>query len=412
MTTSINAAVQAHQQYNSSGKLSPALLRQPIFRAWERSHLLGVSPRRFRPIQLEPLETERLLDKHHQIITTAKPYLRVLSRAAGNEYHAAMLGDARAIMLDIIGDDHTLHGPEPVAPPGSVLDESACGPNGFGTAIAEGSYVEIIGPEHFIEGFCPFTCQGIPVRNPEGEIIGCITLVVKRPEAGDRLREILVCAAHGMEMELMRARLERDIEHIATVPELSDALLENLRQDVTQALAAARIKMELAARDLGRHRTQYVSYLLELASRSMAVFRKQGLLWQNLISSDASPAGDFELSARMGDLVELLETERRTAMITLDATSILEPVTVMAAPRETNRALFRAFLRAFEVARGGGAIKVAVRRTFDGHGEAYFEAIPAMGSIASGTTIITVKRPLFRTLFPAATEEDVNDEQT
>lgn len=377
--TSIRGAFRAHQQYISSGKLLPSLLRRPVFRAWERSHLQGANARAPKAIELEPLETERLLDQESAIIAAAKPYMRALSKAAGDDQHAAMLGDAHAVVLDVLGDDDSVHGPVNVPGPGSLLDEAACGANGIGTPLAEGGYVELVGPEHFIAGFHPFTCQGIPLRDTNGDIVGSLSVSVKRPDAAMRLREILVCAAHGIEMELLRRRLEEDIRRVVTMPDISDDLAENLRQDVMQALTAGRMNVEVAARVLGRQRTQDVSKLLQLANGSMEIFRRQGSLWHGLISTDTSNARTFDLNVLVLDLSYLLETERRLGAIALD-TSALEPVSVMADPHATGRALFRLFLRAFDVARDGGSVKVSVRPTCDNQGEVRFDAIPAMNT--------------------------------
>ncbi|HRI65151.1 MAG TPA: hypothetical protein PK156_12970 [Polyangium sp.] len=390
-------ALHAHQQYLASGKLSPALLRDPIFRAWERSHLQGASARRAKAIELDPLATERLLDKEQEVILAAKPYLRALSKAAGNDQHAAMLGNAKAIVLDVLGDDQSVHGPLSVPGPGSLLDESACGANGIGTPLAEGGYAELVGPEHFIEGFHPFSCQGIPIRATDGEIIGALSVSVKRPEAGRRLQEILICAAHGIEMELARRRLEADLHRMATSPIISDAFVEHLRQDVVQALTAARLNVELAARDLGRQRMQYVSYLLGLANRSMDVFRRQGALWSSLITTQMAAEQNVDLGVLVRDLTQLLETEQRTRRVTVYMTGGFEPTTLWADPHEAARAVFRAFLRALDIARSGGSVRISVRTTLDAQGEVCFEAIPGTDTHEE-MTIFSVKRPLANAL--------------
>ena len=391
-------ALEAHQQYISSGKLSSRLLRQSVFRAWERSHQQGASARRAKAIELEPYETERLVATEQYIIAAAKPYMRALSKAAGSDQHAAMLGDARAIVLDVLGDEQSVHGPLSVPGPGSLLDESACGANGIGTPLAEGGYVELVGPEHFIEGFHPFTCQGIPIRSVGGDIVAAISVSVKRPETGRRLREILICAAHGIEMELIRHRLENTVDHIATLP--TPVFVENLRQDVVQALTSARLNVELAARSLGKPNPSDVSRLLELANRSMSIFRRQGILWRKIISTQTADDEDIDLFTLVQDLVSLLETERRTGTITLDTRGVVEPVVIRGDPYETPRALFRMFLRAFDVARGGGSVQVSIQRTFDHHGQVSLEAIP--GPNQSGTkSLFTLARPLSTTLFLA-----------
>lgn len=391
-------ALEAHQQYISSGKLSSRLLRESVFRAWERSHLQGAGARRAKAIELDPLETERLVATEQNIIAAAKPYMRALSKAAGNDPHAAMLGDARAIVLEVLGDEQSVHGPVSVPGPGSLLNESACGANGIGTPLAEGGYVELVGPEHFIEGFHPFTCQGIPIRSAGGEIVAAISVSVKRPETGRRLREILICAAHGIEMELIRHRLEDTVDHIATLP--TPVFVENLRQDVIQALTSARLNVELAARSLGKPNPSDVSRLLELANRSMSIFRRQGILWKKIISTQTADDENIDLLTLVEDLAGLLETERRTGTITLDTHGVVESVVIRGDPYETPRALFRTFLRAFDVARGGGCVRISIQRTLDRCGRVLLEAVPGANPSGSGLRF-TLTRPLSTTPFLA-----------
>jgi sigma-54 dependent transcriptional regulator, acetoin dehydrogenase operon transcriptional activator AcoR len=374
--TTVAAAYQAHEQYVSSGKLSPALLREPVFRAWERSHLQGASARRAKAIQLEALETERLLEKERRIIIAAKPYLRALSKAAGSAPHAAMLGDAQAIVLDVTGDEETIHGPVSVPGPGSLLDESACGANGIGTPLAEGGYAELAGPEHFIGGFHPFTCQGIPVRGADGVVAGTLSVSVKKPDAAQFLREILICAAHAIEMDLLHQRLEEDLHRVAASPSINDDLMEKLRQDVVQALAIARLNVEFAARDLQRGRMDYASRLLHLADQSLQSFSRQGALWRSLVSTQPALERPVNLNQLIDDLCGLLKTERNTGTITLQKTKENEAVIIDAEPHATARTLFRALLQAFDVARGGGFVNVLVRQTLDHRGEVTIDAFP------------------------------------
>jgi len=384
--TIVTAAFQAHEQYVSSGKLSPVLLREPVFRAWERSHLQGASARRAKAIQLEPLETERLLEAEREIILAAQPYMKALSKAAGSAPHAAMLGDARAVVLDVAGDEETIHGPVSVPGPGSLLDEGACGANGIGTPLAEGAYAELVGPEHFIGGFHPFTCQGIPVHGADGKIAGTLSISVRCPEAAASLREILICSAHAIEMELLHRRLEEDLARVGASPIISDELLEKLRQDVVQSLTIGRLNVEFAARDLLRGRTEYVSRLLQLADQSLQIFARRGSLWRSLISTQPAPIQRINLNQLVVDLCGLLETERRTGAITIQTANAMEEVCIEANPRATAQALFRMLLEAFDLARGGGAVNIYVRQTLDRQGEVSFDAIPALHRLSPRQT--------------------------
>ena len=381
---------QAHQRYVSTGHLSAEHLREPVFRAWERCHELGASPRRMRAVQLQVQEAERLLQREQRILLAARPYLRALSQAAGTERQAAMLGDARAIVLDVVGDPRSVEGPESVPGPGSLLSEAYSGANGIGTPIAEGAYVELVGPEHFIDGFHPFTCQGVPVRDADGQIAGVVSISMRQVEAARRLRDILVCAAHGVEAELIRDRLEEDVRRVIALGGRDDeALLEQLRQDVIQSQATARLELTMAARDLAKDRIQYSMRLIALAQRSIQSFARQSALWRDLVSTELGAPRLVELDVLVRDMAALLKTEATMGRIELHI-AVAEPVRVLADPRRLSRELLRAFLRVFEAARGGGAVRVAVRQRGDGICEVLFEASPPPDSPGTAPLFITL----------------------
>lgn len=372
-------ALHAHRDYVARGRLSADLLREPVFRAWERSHLLHADPLRLKADHLDERDTERLLDRERWLIAASQPYMVALSRAAGNERHAAMLGDAEGFVLDVLGDEESVHGPTSVPGPGSLLTEAVAGANGIGTPLSEGGYVELVGPEHFIEGFHPFTCQGIPIHDPESRVIGSISTSVRRPEAGRRIREILLCAAHGIEAELLRGRLEEDVRRVLASGGMDEGLIEKLRQDVVQAQTGARLQVETAARGLSRNRFEGAMRILQLAERSIDSFRRQSALWHNLVSGETGASRPIGLDLIVRDLVELLATEAATGAIDL-VVGDLEPATIEADPRAVARTLFGCFLRAFDAARGGGAVQVAVRKHAGLGAEVLLTPVPPMGS--------------------------------
>lgn len=386
MPPDVDTARQAHQQYLSTGSLRAELLRDTVFRAWERSHLQGASPRRIYAVQLDVQEIDRLLERHQRLIQAARPYMRALSQAAGAERHAAMLGDARAVVLDVVGDPRSVDGPERVPGPGALLAEEVSGANGIGTPLAEAAYVELVGAEHFIEGFHPFTCQGVPVRDPDGAVAGVVSVSMRRTEAARRLREILICAVHGIEAELIRERLGEDLRRVVAAGTIDEGLLEKLRQDIVQSQATARLEVQLAARDFARDRLQYAMRLLSLAHASIASFERQSALWRDLVSMEQGAHRSIELDLLVRDLAALLRTEAATGRIALELGEI-EPVRVDIDPRGASRELFRDFLRGFDVARGGGSVRVSVRRRPDATCEVHIEAIPPPGGTGPSTIV-------------------------
>ncbi|MFN6558622.1 MAG: hypothetical protein RMY28_002300 [Nostoc sp. ChiSLP01] len=144
MSSQTSNVLEAGRIYRSIGAIPPDLLRADIYRAWERSHLQGANPHTLQAERLSSLDTERLLEKHTYLLNAVRPYFRILSQAAGRERHAVMLSNHEAILVDVIGDEQTIHGPEPFPLPGALLSEAVAGANGIGTTLAEENYTEIV----------------------------------------------------------------------------------------------------------------------------------------------------------------------------------------------------------------------------------------------------------------------------
>lgn len=376
-------ALEAGRRYLSTGAISAGMLRQVVCRAWERSHVHGANARALQAEKLSGLDTERLLLRQGSLIGAARPYLRLLSQAAGADRHAVMLSEHNAIVLDVVGDERSVRGPESVPGPGSLLTEGVAGANGLGTPLAEEGYVEIIGPEHFIEGFHPFSCQGIPLRNEKQEIVGALSISVRRQEVGQRLKEILLCASHGIEAELLQGRVEEDMRRVLTAAPDDYKALEELRQDIIQAQNAGRLRLEAVSRLAATNRFDYALQLLRQAEESIQLFRRRAALWRDLASLEIGAIQPVSLTDSVRELVELLCTEAAIRKIEV-IMEIQEPVRVEADPRNLSRRLFHYFVRAFEIAGSGGAVRVQVlMMPLLSEGQVRLSPIPAPSSVKS-----------------------------
>lgn len=354
-------AWEAGRLYRSTRAIPADLLRSPVYRAWERSHLQGANPWAMRAEQLSTQETERLIAQNQTLLDTARPYIRMLSQAAGQQRHAVMVGDRNAILLGVQGDDQTIHGPEPFPSLGSLLSEGTAGANGLGTPLAEAGYVEIAATEHFIEGFHPFTCQGIPLYDRKRQIAGVLSISVRSPDVGQRLKEILLCASHGIEADLMIMNLEADIRNVLSANPDEYQPLEILKQDLIQSHQAARLKLEVGSRMVASNQLDYARQLVQQAENSIQLFRRRATLWQVLASSEAGTVQPVCVTDRLNDLCDLLKTEiaiRRVDVIP----SWHEPINVIADDKSLIRKLLRYLLQAFEQAATGGSIRVNVEK--------------------------------------------------
>lgn len=301
--------LDAWRSFVAGGQISSAV-RPHIRQAWERSRALGCSPRLLHAETLSPTDTMALLKREARLVEIASPFLGALSRAAGGERHAAMLGDADGRVLKIVADPLTASD-EKFPRAGSLLSEATAGANGIGTPLADGHYVELIGPEHYIEGFHAFTCQGVPLYARPHEAVGVLSMSVRRVEAASRIRDILFCASEAAECELLSAHFAETLTRQGG----TDAKLETLRQDIVQRIASTRLQVHMAARRIAGG--ENASDLLLDAQRLIGQFRRQASIWRNLVDDSIGSPEPVAVHDLVVEFIGLVQTEARINDISL-----------------------------------------------------------------------------------------------
>lgn len=356
----IPSTKRAWREYVENGRSSEGLIRPHITQAWERSKAGGCNPRLMKADLLDAGGTKRLLETEDRLIQAARPFLRTLSEAAGDHRHAAMLGDRTGRILDILGDEASISGPEAVPGPGALLDESSAGANGIGTPLAHDAYVELIGPEHFIEGFHPFTCQGIPLRDAFGEVAGVLSASVRRQETASRLRDVLFCATEGLECQLIHEWL---LGWVKSVGMPQAAWPDKLRQDLVQTFASARLEFELAARDIARGGS--ADDVIEKIRAELRRFRGLADTWRDLVEHHHRGDEELWLADVTSSVFDLLATEARFSRVELTFSEsprvrVLDDRTGLA------RRILGLLLDAMQAAGVGGRVSAGITR--DDHG--------------------------------------------
>jgi transcriptional regulator of acetoin/glycerol metabolism len=371
----------AWERYVRGEQLAPGTLRPYVLRAWDRARARGCNPRLGRADLLGESETQQLIAQNRELITATAPFLAALSTAAGADRHAAMLADTDGRLLRLVGDPETM-ADENFPRPGSLLDEAHAGANGVGTSLAENGYVELVGPEHFIEGFQAFTCQGVPVTGPQGPV-GVLSMSVRTLATADRVRDILFCATEAVECDLVARWLSsirsEDIEHT----------LERLRQDMVQRLTTARLRMELAARRIATGAD--VASMVQTSRALSGQFARQADTWRVLALRRAGPAQPepLELADILQDLVDLLATEARVLGLQFEWAAA-ERVTVLDDRQVLTRRLLSGLLSALQAAASGSTLVVEVGAV-EGLGRAKVKERFTSGQMGQGPIIDAVR---------------------
>ncbi|QXH33615.1 sigma-54-dependent Fis family transcriptional regulator [Pseudomonas muyukensis] len=179
----------------NEGELPSGMLRDAIDASWRRSLSHGLDC-----LQGEQLgqgqELRSLLEHNRLLIDAVTPELDYLVKRQGKS-GIVILGDAQANVLAIEGQKQVLarEGLRDLHP-GSCWSEALRGTNAIGTALVEGQPTLINCGEHYLDRLSPFSCTSVPLRDPQGQVIGVLDVtregVMAQPQ--DSLSTLLLAA--------------------------------------------------------------------------------------------------------------------------------------------------------------------------------------------------------------------------
>ena len=167
----------AREEFLSAGNLQYPP-RQMILDSWQRCRAMQVNPSlRSAPLAItREVELHRLREDSWLLIRAARSVMDHLSDFLADSGYVVVLSDANGRLLEVIGDAKVRRRLARIDfVPGGDWSEAAAGTNALGTAIADGHVVQLLGAEHYCEGWHDLTCTAAPIRHPlSGEIIGIL----------------------------------------------------------------------------------------------------------------------------------------------------------------------------------------------------------------------------------------------
>ncbi|MGH8434324.1 MAG: sigma-54-dependent Fis family transcriptional regulator [Pseudomonas sp.] len=181
------------------GQLPQGVLRDEIDASWRRSIGHGLSCIDEETVGLHlSNDLELLLAQNRMLIDAATPELEYLIAQQGKG-GLIVLGNADATVLAVEGQTEYLKAFElRDLAPGSCWSEALRGTNAVGTAVVEGRPTLINCGEHYLDRLSRFSCTSVPIRNPQGQVIGVIDVtregVLTQPQ--DSLATLMLAASN------------------------------------------------------------------------------------------------------------------------------------------------------------------------------------------------------------------------
>ncbi|MEA4926533.1 MAG: sigma 54-interacting transcriptional regulator [Syntrophomonadaceae bacterium] len=178
-------------------------------------------------------ELSRKLDEKRELMVTAELYMNQLYNFVKGSNFFAILTDEEGCILSVIGDDKILAEAFSLKMvPGAYMDERSIGTNSMGTALVEGKPVQVSGQEHYIREYQRWTCSASPIRNTQGEVIGCIDLTGYSEQVNSHTLGMVVAAANAIEKML---DIKRYTEELSLAKKFTETIIDSIEAGILTA---------------------------------------------------------------------------------------------------------------------------------------------------------------------------------
>ena len=223
---------QARQHVLEFGHCPTGLLDERLARSWARSLAAGLLPTG-RPQAMDPPNSGTLrhvLASHPELLAHSRPVMDYLFEQVRHSQSVVVLADQRGMLVHTLGDPQFVDKAERVAlARGASWHEEQRGTNAIGTALAEGTAVEVHGGEHFLERNGFLTCAASPILSATGEVLGVLDISGDSRNGHAHTLGLVSTAARMIENRLLTATCKRNIRlHLHSAPEGIGSVAEGI----------------------------------------------------------------------------------------------------------------------------------------------------------------------------------------
>ena len=221
--------------YTTPPSLTPS---HAVARSWQRSLAAGLQPEGHSQGNLHCTDAElrQNLERNHRLLSHSIPVMQYLFEQVRCNQNIVILADQNGTLMHTLGDALFLDKAQRIAlSRGASWQEEYRGTNAIGTALIEGTGVEIHGNEHFLTRHHFLTCTAAPIRACDGRLLGVLDISGEEHHGHPHSLGLVTTAAHMIENRLLLEQHSQNIclhfhtlrEGIGTVAEGIVALSED-----------------------------------------------------------------------------------------------------------------------------------------------------------------------------------------
>jgi sigma-54 dependent transcriptional regulator, acetoin dehydrogenase operon transcriptional activator AcoR len=204
---------QFWNEFVRKGNAQTPPVRRAILDSWKRCRNAGVE---FGAGKCKDFISDRQLGERKGLLREiSEPIMETLHQCVRGSGFVIVLVDTDGYILASLGDLVSLRQAEKLNfGPGANWSEHSVGTNAIGTALTTGCSIEVTGSEHYCETHHLWTCAAAPIRDPNGEVVGCLDMSGPREKAHFYSLGIAVAAVRAIEERL---RLEQSHKYYVSV---------------------------------------------------------------------------------------------------------------------------------------------------------------------------------------------------
>ena len=225
------ALQQARRHLLEHGHCPTGLVDERLARSWGRSMAAGLAPAGRAAADLpSPGELREAMACNHSLLTHSRPIMEYLFDQVRHSHSVVVLADRAGMLMHTLGSPGFVDKAERVALTcGASWHESHRGTNAIGTALAEGTAVEVHGGEHFLERNSFLTCAASPILSATGELLGILDISGDHRNGHAHTLGLVSTAARMIENRLLVATCKRNVRlHLHREPEGIGSVAEGI----------------------------------------------------------------------------------------------------------------------------------------------------------------------------------------
>ena len=225
------ALQQARRHLLEHGHCPTGLVDERLARSWGRSMAAGLAPTGRAMADLpSPGDLRQAMAGNHSLLSHSRPIMEYLFDQVRHSHSVVVLADRAGMLMHTLGSPGFIDKAERVALTcGASWHESHRGTNAIGTALAEGTAVEVHGGEHFLERNSFLTCAASPILSATGELLGILDISGDHRNGHAHTLGLVSTAARMIENRLLVATCKRNVRlHLHREPEGIGSVAEGI----------------------------------------------------------------------------------------------------------------------------------------------------------------------------------------